>query len=355
MLACAAPAFAQAPEPVNAQNELAYRAGLGRADDIKLLIKQGASANGLNKEGLPLLLVAAGRKDDEAANAVRALLEGGAEVNAKDKDGQTALYYAARNGKKDVVDVLLKRKIDYYSLDQKGDIARTIAFRAGHADIVQMMDNFVKAETLQAENMANMPDDQKLANEEKARQRAEQEKKKKALLLEKKAREKELREYKENVKKLPGKIYDIAYASCAFQYWSFVQATNQTIPLSDEQLEETISIHKNEVKENALEVMKMFKAGHSYVNQVINPSKQRIFNELDQMPSRTYRKELGVGTPEDVAKRCERVAKSWQVAPPKNPQRAKAATPKSAAKKRAIRKPNQKIFPGQSEKVPLGQ
>lgn len=301
------------------QTELAYRAGLGRAADISLLIDKGANPNGVSEQGVPLIIVAAGRKDDEALNAVQALVEGGADVNARDANGQTALYHAARNGSLEIVDYLLKHHIDYYSLDRNGDIARTIAFRAGHEDVVKHMDDFVRSQTIGAQailqnsqlmtaEQMRLAQEDAAVREEEERRRAEEEAEKARL-----AQEAKMAEYRANLEKLDDKIYDISYHSCAFQYWSYVYAAHQTAEISDEEVKDKIDQHLAMVHDTSLEVMRMFDAQAGYVDQVIRPSKQAIYDQLNAMPSRTYRKENGVGGLEDVQKRCDRIARNWRV------------------------------------------
>lgn len=321
-------AVAQTPAPAapatgDAKDEMAYRAAFGRADDIRFLLLKGANANATNKEGLPVLLVAAGRKDAEAVNVVKALISGGANINAKDTTGQTALYYAAKNGNADIVDFLLKNRIDYYSMDNNGDIARTIAFRAGNNNIVDIMDKFVRDQTLQVNNayqqnaaqaQQGSAEAQRLAAEqaEKAKKEAEAQAE-----LQRKQDEEKREQYMQNLAQLGDKIYTISYNACAFQYWSFCQEANQTMDLPPDTVDETIANHKKQVTDTSLEVMQMFEAPPSYLDQIINPSKQRIFDELNNMPSRTWRRENGVGTLPDVTKRCNRIAKSWEISPPK--------------------------------------
>lgn len=332
--------------PSNEKNDLAYRAALGRSDDIRLLIRQGASPNSTNAEGIPVLLIAAARKDAEALNAVQALLENGANVNAKDTQGQTALYYAARAGKTDIVDYLLKNKIDYYSLDKNGDIARTIAFHAGHTDIVKIMDDYVKGQTLQAQNTyQNATQLLKMQQEKEARdiaRKAAAERKRQALIAEKQRLEeiRKLKEYQENTQKLSGKVEAISYHACAFQYWSFCRDANQTTDLSDEELDELIENHRQTVQQESMDVMKMFEVGQNYVNKIINPSKSLIFQQLDSMPSRTYRKENGIGTLKDVDKRCNKIAKNWGVFPANSQPPAAARKPAPRKKAPAVTYPN---------------
>lgn len=353
---CAMPSLAQ---PVAGKDELAYRVALGRADDIKLLLSKGANPNGVNAEGLPLLLVAASRKDGEALGAVQALLEGGADVNTKDKQGQTALYYASRAGKPGVVEHLLKNRIDYYSLDNNGDIARTIAFRAGHDDIVKLMDAYVKSQTILAQNTyENAQRQVKEQQEKEAREgriRALEAAQQAAAIEAKQLaeRQKQLKQYQENLKTLDTKVYEMSYHACVFQYWSFALAANQTMEISDEEAEELIALNREDAKRASLEVMKMFGVGQPYVNRVLVPSKQAIFDQLNQMPSRTYRKENGVGTLADVHKRCQRIAKNWEVSIPTANAQAAAQQQAIIAQQKALeqrvaqQKAQQaKLFPG---------
>ena len=44
---------------------------------------------------------------------VKMLLEAGADINAKDKDGKTALDYAKERKDKEIIDILLKHKAQF--------------------------------------------------------------------------------------------------------------------------------------------------------------------------------------------------------------------------------------------------
>lgn len=141
------PASAQMNE-AQLRKEAIYRASLGRADDVRLLLNQGASPDLTNDDGTPLLALAAARKDSEAIPVMKVLLEKGANINAKDKQGRTALFAASQQSIIPNIQFLLDNNINYYAIDNKGDVARTVAFREGRPDIVAIMDNFVKAQSV---------------------------------------------------------------------------------------------------------------------------------------------------------------------------------------------------------------
>ena len=69
------------------------------------------------------------------AAAVQALLAKGAELNAKNNDGVTALIVASGNGHLDVVQALLAKGADVNAKDNNGWTALDAAAAGGHAEI----------------------------------------------------------------------------------------------------------------------------------------------------------------------------------------------------------------------------
>ena len=73
-------------------------------DVARMLMSNGANVNAADQEGRTALMQAAVYGHVDVA---RALLSNGAEVNAKDREGRTALTQASTYGHADVVRLLL--------------------------------------------------------------------------------------------------------------------------------------------------------------------------------------------------------------------------------------------------------
>ena len=90
----------------SASTLLLYFARTGDARNVRCLLDNGADVNAANSAGVTALMSAAGAG---RAEVVRVLLEKGAEVNAVAQDGTTAQILASRNGHADIVRLLTGR------------------------------------------------------------------------------------------------------------------------------------------------------------------------------------------------------------------------------------------------------
>lgn len=86
------------------------------------------------------------------AVAVRALLEKGADVNAKDSDGATALILAAYYGYADVVKVLIEKGADLNVKDRAGQTALDKAEAKHKSDIVNMLRSAISSSVARTAN-----------------------------------------------------------------------------------------------------------------------------------------------------------------------------------------------------------
>jgi ankyrin repeat protein len=73
-------------------------AAKGDINQIKKLLAPGANVNAQDQSGYTALMYASKGSTDNAAAIVAALLSAGAAGNAKDKRGNTALNWATWNG-----------------------------------------------------------------------------------------------------------------------------------------------------------------------------------------------------------------------------------------------------------------
>ncbi|NBX03206.1 MAG: ankyrin repeat domain-containing protein [Alphaproteobacteria bacterium] len=347
-------------------NEIVYRVNLGRAEDIKLLLEQGASPDQVNDDGVPILALACSRKDEEGSKIIAALVEYKANVNIQDPHGKTALFYAAKFGNKEAVKLLLDAKINYYAIDNRGDIARTVAFREGHGGIVDILDEFVRTETARINKqyedanaeIAKRYEDQKRQAEERNRLIEEQNRKTKEdaekAAAEKAAAEKAAQEQKKleenkapvvnredsksvqektdssrsdaatpdskditkkQAQELAVRAQKLAFHSCALQYWFFVRESQQQTELNKIELDAAIEAEKDAVLERKANVSELNPTPADFPDKLSERAKNIIYSQIEKIPTRRLRREAGVGNLNDMHDRCETVAQQWQIVP----------------------------------------
>jgi ankyrin repeat protein len=92
------------------------------------LLAAGAEATGSNGAGEPLIVIASRVKfRSSEPEIVRALLDAGAEPDARDRDGLTPLMWAAAVGPPDVVALLLRHGADPSATTRDGITAWHVA------------------------------------------------------------------------------------------------------------------------------------------------------------------------------------------------------------------------------------
>ncbi|PNH09635.1 Ankyrin repeat domain-containing protein 6 [Tetrabaena socialis] len=108
--------------------------------EVLRLVAAGADVNAADEDGnLPLALAAAYPRRHSAVEAVRALLLSGAEMDAKNADGQTALHAATWSGTVEVVRCLLLAGANVHVADKVGDRPLHIAARKGCTRMVRLL------------------------------------------------------------------------------------------------------------------------------------------------------------------------------------------------------------------------
>jgi uncharacterized protein len=128
---------------------LVRAAKAGDLPAMRLLIAHGANLDLSTESGITPLMAASGngsssidtrgryKTEAQAVQAAELLLTSGADVNARDRGGQTALHGAASWGFNGVVNTLAAHKVDLMATDARGrtaaDIAKGAASSSGRA------------------------------------------------------------------------------------------------------------------------------------------------------------------------------------------------------------------------------
>jgi uncharacterized protein len=146
----AAPAYEARPRPARIETssqrgpataprhgaaEILDAAWRGQTDAIKRLISSGADISAKDDDGNTALLRAASAGKIDAVNT---LLSARAEVNAENHLGERPLLLAAAGGHADIVDALLRRGADLAARTRRGDSALTLAVRHCHQPVVKL-------------------------------------------------------------------------------------------------------------------------------------------------------------------------------------------------------------------------
>jgi ankyrin repeat protein len=147
---------------VNPKNDYGFTPLMAAADNgyleiVKLLLDKGADVNTKHKTGNTALIGAAERgfprtglfpkkrtevnpqEQNNRMEIVKLLLDKGAEVNAKNENGYTALIAAAEFGRTEIVKLLLDRGADINARTNEGLTAIEQAKRASRTDTVQFL------------------------------------------------------------------------------------------------------------------------------------------------------------------------------------------------------------------------
>ena len=122
-------------------------------EEIKELLKKGADVNASDKYGDTALMVAAtlGKLD-----IVKCLVELGADLEAQDKNGRTALMKAARDGYLEVVEYLVQNGADLEAKDKYGRTALNTAKYHGRDDCVEFLEEYQKKNLAQKGQSSKM-------------------------------------------------------------------------------------------------------------------------------------------------------------------------------------------------------
>lgn len=116
--------------------DLLFGAGHVTIDTVKLLIEHGAEINAKDKYGRTALMIASmyGHPD-----TVKLLIESGADIRATDLNGKTALIKAVEIGRIHHVTLLIEKKVDINRYDDSGSTPLDYAKEKGRDKIIKLL------------------------------------------------------------------------------------------------------------------------------------------------------------------------------------------------------------------------
>lgn len=113
----------------------------GNFEKVKLLIEKGADVNAKNNNGQTALMYASREGDLEIA---KYLVENGTDINAKDSDwGYTALIYAAEYVNLEIVQFLIESVADVNIKNNDGKTALDFAEENNYKNIIELLKNSI--------------------------------------------------------------------------------------------------------------------------------------------------------------------------------------------------------------------
>lgn len=124
------------PDKAGIDKQLREAAGRGDFAQVKSLLDKGADVNAQDKYGETALMLAAyyGRMD-----VLKLALHKGADIRTKERGGGTALMMASSKGYVEVVKLLLESGSDVNARDKNGLAALMYASSKGHGDVVGLV------------------------------------------------------------------------------------------------------------------------------------------------------------------------------------------------------------------------
>jgi ankyrin repeat protein len=132
------PALVNAKDSDFSRTVLMRAAENGYRDITEFLLSKGVSVDLKDKDGMTALIYAAMWNQ---ISVVEILIAKGAAVNIKDKAGMTPLHYAASNGHRETVEYLLLKGADISAKDKSGKTPLKWANDGSFSEIAELLKN----------------------------------------------------------------------------------------------------------------------------------------------------------------------------------------------------------------------
>ena len=107
---------------------------------VGYLLAKGADVSAQARKGMRVTALHAAVADDGHPGIARALIEAGAALNVKQRHGWTPLHGAVHSGDRATVQLLLARGAEVNAANDDGKTALALAREQGHSDIAKLLE-----------------------------------------------------------------------------------------------------------------------------------------------------------------------------------------------------------------------
>ncbi len=119
----------------------------GNKQTVKELIAAGVNVNAKDKQGNTALLIASRFAQRELNEISHILLEAGADVNAKNNNGETSLMLACNSSNINIITKLIEAGADINAKDKQGETALLKAKNKNHDQVVKVLTEAIAKKT----------------------------------------------------------------------------------------------------------------------------------------------------------------------------------------------------------------
>lgn len=246
---------------------------LGTPDDVAILLDKGADANIKDANLFPLLSVAAEREGEEGITIATALLDAGADINATNAVGESALHNAIIMKNAKMVWFLLGKGADFHLPTRDGRVPLDLAKKSGDKQIIGLIEKAIAIDEGRKEHARSG----------------------------------------ENLQKM---LYNYAYYHCSLAYLRYYTGTVPDAAKNPALSEEQFEKREKKIQDTRAEMIQLFSLdgdGQAMLTEVGEKTRAAITKKLDAMISTKNRLRKGFGTQEDIEKRCAAIAGDWKV------------------------------------------
>lgn len=246
-----------------------YNANFGEASEVRKLLDAGANPNAVGEDGWPAISLAAMRPDDEGMKIVRMLVDAGANLNVRDVNDETPLMNAITNNNAPMVRYMIEHGADFHATSPSGNNVLGFAKHYGGDQVVALVEEAIRLE-------------------------------------EQRIREGKSRRHYFRM------MDDFVYYNCVLQYLAYNRDTRLYPPSQTDEINRRIEMAQGRVGNAHVELAHNFRMSQHNLKDVSTRTQNMIFEELEGLISNRYRKERGVGTDEDLDRRCQRILGQWR-------------------------------------------